>query len=732
MSTTSRSLRETFDGLDMPVNPTRLLALGGVATTLAAFCFVLYEILVITGEATLLYYVVGAAALAGTVLAWLIRPRTALAVAAAALIVGTYLYITSLPGGFGFLVLVGPMVSDVFALLGGLSVLRIVNADVWALSAAPGPVFLATYLAVRRNYTAASTVAGGALGVLVLTGDATTATTLAGVVGVTVALAFGDCDRRGESLRNADGLVVVLATMVVLTLFVGVVPGAAGSFISTEGVGTQSSTMESSLVHAGDSLAVTGPVELSPEVRYTVEADAEAYWRVGTYDRYTGGGWVQSGEMRNYGGTLPSPPGESQTLEQRYTAETDIATLPAANTPVEISDVPVPVQVTDGGSFQPASPLQAGESYSTTSELPIASSSDLRESGTDYPDGIGARHTQLPSSTPDRVAERTDRLTANAENPYDTARILEQWLQNSYEYSLGVERPRGDIADEFLFEMDAGYCTYFATTMVTMLRTQDIPARFAVGYTPGQQVENGEWVVRGYNSHAWVEVYFPDHGWVKFDPTPSDDRVAEERQRLADARSNGTNDIDTNDSLDSNFDQGTPDPSTPDRPDGTVDGPNGSETTPTEDPPSGEGGDGVSLPSIPLPTPEQFGFGAVVIIGLLAGARHTGTDRRLYRELWLRRLPDGDPEAVVTEVYRRIVHLEERDGRRKAPGETPRQFLADADERARRVGEYYERARYGHGVDEADAARARTDLAELLEARSRLPHLVEKRDTRSR
>nr|WP_281361550.1 transglutaminaseTgpA domain-containing protein [Natronomonas gomsonensis] len=678
-----------------------------------------------------MYYVVGGAALAGGVLAWLIRPRTAIGIGAAAVVVGTYLYIQSLPGGFGFLVLVGPMLSDVFALMGGLSVLRIVNADVWALSAAPGPVFLATYLALRRNYVAASAVAGGALGVVVLTGDATTPTTLVGVVGVTLALAFGDCDRRGESLRNADGVVVLLATMVVLTLFVGVVPGAAGSFISSEGVGTQTSTMESSLVHAGDSLAVTGPVELSPEVRYTVEADAEAYWRVGTYDRYTGGGWVQSGEMRNYGGSLPPPPGETRTLEQRYTAETDIATLPAANTPVDIDDVPVPVQVTDSGAFQPASPLQAGESYTATSEVPVAPPADLRTAGTDYPDAVTERYTQLPSSTPARVTERTDRLTANAENPYDTARVLEQWLQNNYDYSLDVERPRGNVADEFLFEMDAGYCTYFATTMVTMLRTQDIPARFVVGYTPGQQVEDGEWVVRGYNSHAWVEVYFPEHGWVKFDPTPSDPRIAEEREILADARSDNDSDIDTNDSLDSDFDQGTPDPTTPEGPNGTATEPNGTETTPTDGPPGTDGDGGFSLPTIPIPTPEQAGFGLLIFAGVVAGLRRTGTDRRLYRELWLRRLPADDPEAVVAGVYHRVVHLEERDGRRKAPGETPRQYLV-GDDRIERVGRLYEQARYGHGVDASDAAAARADLAELLEERSRLPHLVEKRNTRSR
>jgi len=705
----------------------RIFALAGVALTLGAFVSVLHGVLVVVGDPGPLYYVVAGAVIAGTVLARVIRPRTAAALGVVSITAGMYLYVASLPGGFGFLALLRPMLDDAVALLSGLSVLRIVNADVWALAAAPAPLFLGWYLAVRRRYVAASGVAGVALGVVVLTGDATTVTTLAGALGVTLAAAFGDCDRRGEPIRNADGVVVVLSTMVVATLFVGLVPGAAGTLVSTAGTGAASSTMESSLVYAGDSLAVTGAVELSPEVRYTVEADDEAYWRVATYDRYTGGGWVRTGESRRYDGRLPPPSGRSRTIEQRYTAETSIATLPAANSPTEVRNVPVPVQVTAAGDLQPASPLQAGESYEVTSEQPVAGSGALRNAGTEYPEDVEERYTQLPSSSPDRVEERTDRLTANAENPYDTARVVEQYLENNYEYSLDVARPRGDVADRFLFEMDAGYCTYFATTMVTMLRTQDVPARLAVGYTSGQQVDDDEWVVRGYDSHAWVEVYFPDHGWVRFDPTPSGPRERAERQQLADARSDGGAGIDTNDSVDSEIDSGTPEPRETDDDGSTAESdPGGDARTPAgnTDGPGGvddDDDDGLGLPSIPLPTRRQTGLGLVVLAGLAAAGRRAGADRRLYRAVWLRRLPDGSPEAVVEGAFHRVVHLEERAGRDRRPGETARSFLADSDERARRVGELYERARYGHGVDEGDAAEAEALVADLLEERSRLP-----------
>ena len=691
----------------------RLLALGGVAAVLGASVSVLYGVVVVTGDPGTFSLVVAGAALAGTLAARLVRPRTATLLALAVGGLGGHLYLRSLPGGIEFLAVLVPMLGDAAALLSGLSILRIVNADLWALSAVPVPVFLSWYLALRRRYVAASAVAGAALGVLALTGDATAAETLAGVVGATVAAAVGDCDRRGERLGNADGLVVVIAAMLVATLFVGALPGAFGSALP--GGGDDGSTIESSLLYAGDSLAVAGSIDLSPERRYVVEAEEPAYWRVGTYDRYTGEGWVRSGSTRGYDGRLAGPPGESRTLEQTYTAASSIATLPAARRPTRIGDVPVPVRVTDGGSFEPASPLQPGESYRVDSEVPTGRPEEFRAAGTDYPEDVETRYTQLPSDTPDRVAERTARLTANAEHPYDTARVLEYWFRTEYEYSLDVDRPRGNVADGFLFGMESGYCVYFATTMVTMLRTQGIPARFAVGYTPGEAVDDDEWIVRGYNSHAWVEVYLPDHGWIEFDPTPPTPREATERAVLGDDDSQGaTTGTETVDSTDVAAGEAadTPTPGVGGTGDVGVDPVAAADRSASED-------DRSPLSSVPLPGRETVGVALVAALVFLT-ARRRGLGRRVYRSVWLRRLPRGDPDDVVVGAYRRAVYLEERRGDEMPPSETPRGFL-DGDERLERIAERYERARYGGGVDATAAAAARSDLADLLAERSRVP-----------
>jgi hypothetical protein len=87
-----------------------------------------------------------------------------------------------------------------------------------------------------------------------------------------------------------------------------------------------------------------------------------------------------------------------------------------------------------------------------------------------------------------------------------------------------------DGVDYFLYDVKAGYCDYYASAMVVLLRSVGIPARFAVGYTPGKVLpqqgpdEDGliQYRVQEDNGHAWPEVYFPSYGWVQFEPTASE------------------------------------------------------------------------------------------------------------------------------------------------------------------------------------------------------------------
>jgi transglutaminase superfamily protein len=78
-----------------------------------------------------------------------------------------------------------------------------------------------------------------------------------------------------------------------------------------------------------------------------------------------------------------------------------------------------------------------------------------------------------------------------------------------------------DPVDWFLFDVKIGYCEQFATAETLMLRSLGIPARLATGYSTGDyDPVLDQSIVRERDAHAWVEVWFPNDGWVPVDPSP--------------------------------------------------------------------------------------------------------------------------------------------------------------------------------------------------------------------
>ena len=700
----------------------RLVTLAALVALTASYGSVLYHVTDVVGGARLMIAVLLGSASLALAVGRVLRVRTAVFLTVLLVGGGVTVYFVSVPASQRALISPARLVSDTVALLTGLSVLRLTQANVWALSVAPAPVFLSWYLAVRRHYVASVVVGGIALGLLVLTGDAGTFTTLLGVVGGAAVVGFGTLDRHGGTAAQVDTLVVLFVAMVVVAATLSIAPTTRAGPVLPD---RSSPSGVTSFVDSGDSVRVVGTIRLSPQVQFTVESPMESYWVTGTYDRYTGSGWVRSGDTDPYVGRLGGPPGGGRAVPQTVTAETDLGAMPAAWRPTQVEGIPSSrVRVTEQGTLRPATTIDAGESYVVTSRVPNAPADELRVADADYPEEVATQYTQLPSSTPDRVAERAAAVTAeaDAETPYEKARAVESYLESSKRYSLTVEQPESDVADAFLFEMDAGYCTYFATTMVTMLRAEGVPARFVTGYTPGERAD-GEFVVRGLDSHAWVQVYVPGEGWVRFDPTPASPRESAERARLSEARQSGEPGVDTATS-------GTPTPTpTPTGGDGTA--ATDTAQAPTGNASIGTGDSGAVGGTVPqrttiddgfeLPSTETLAFWGVVLVGVGAAVRRTGAGGRVVRAVWLRRRgPRRDPDADAVRAFERLVYLLERQERPRRPGETPRAFVRSVtdDGRAARALATYERARYGDGVDRATADDAVDAVGELVRERT--------------
>ena len=749
----------------------RLLALCCVLVLTASYVSVLREVTRVVGGTETLFALVGAMLVAATVLAWTIRPRTATLGAIAGGVVGFAYYFEY--SGFGVrtaLAGIDILFSDALALVTGLPLLRMVEAGVWTLAFVPAPVFLSWYLAMRGRYALGVVPGGAALVFLVLTGNAGTTVTLLGTLAAVGSVGFGELERRGGSIAQADLLAVLFALIVVLSLSVTLVPQGSdrGQF-----AGVDEGTLEGTIDHASERSAIGGSVDLSPEVRFTVESDRESYWRTGVYDRFTGDEWYRTGDHEAYDGPIATPPGETERVRQVITAETALGVMPAAPQPVTVEgDLTRHTEVSAHGQVHPTDTLLEGDTYVVESAVIDPDPDDLRTAGTDYPDTVTDHYLQTPEGTSSEFEARTAEITADADTPYETAVAIETYLRTTKGYSLEVDRPSGNVAEAFLLEMDRGYCVYFATTMTQMLREEGVPARYVTGYTSGQQVDDDEYVVRGTDAHAWVEVYFPDHGWVAFEPTPADTRTEVHSQEVQEARESGNEDVDTDSSADVPItpDEDERDRDEPDDADESSDlvDENRSDDWNASDPDTGPGygpDDNESQrnesnqpepePSDPDPTNESISEGErggdggwlsrlvdlvsisretaavvfVVLTGLIASVHRTDGLVRFRRTLglyWQR--PTDDPDRDAERAYRRLERLLASEYRPREASESARSYLealAEADEatatdpRLETVLERYERAVYGGGVDReaADEAMAIVDAL----ARERLP-----------
>jgi transglutaminase-like putative cysteine protease len=172
--------------------------------------------------------------------------------------------------------------------------------------------------------------------------------------------------------------------------------------------------------------------------------------------------------------------------------------------------------------------VSAGTPYKVSGSSSSASRQDLANAGTDYPDWVRDRYLSLPETVSPRTFELTRQLTVAAANPSEKARIIEQYLRATIVYDENVAAPPADadLVDYLLFERQRGYCEYYASAMAVMLRTAGVPARVVVGFYPGEyDQDQGGFLYRQENAHAWVEAFFPGHGWIAFEPTASQPMV---------------------------------------------------------------------------------------------------------------------------------------------------------------------------------------------------------------
>src|SRR6266700_136557 len=194
------------------------------------------------------------------------------------------------------------------------------------------------------------------------------------------------------------------------------------------------------------------------------------------------------------------------------------------------------VRVDSEGSIQTQPHDQERVVYTVYSDTTEPSPSALRSDGLRYFVEF-ARYLELPAKLDPRIGELAENIIQHSggRNGYDAARAIESHLHENYGYSLDLKAGGRDPLADFLFNVKAGHCEYFATAMAVMLRTQGIASRVVNGFPPGEYNEAaGAYSVRQSDAHSWVEVYFPrTNSWVTFDPTPPAGRMPRLRSGLS-------------------------------------------------------------------------------------------------------------------------------------------------------------------------------------------------------
>ncbi|KOT78769.1 transglutaminase [Streptomyces rimosus subsp. pseudoverticillatus] len=265
--------------------------------------------------------------------------------------------------------------------------------------------------------------------------------------------------------------------------------------------------------------------------RTTASDTRDMYLRIVALDQFDGTAWKPSERaVKDVPDRLPEPAGLSPEVDVTP-VNTSISTAPwyAQNW------LPLPypasrVDIAGRWRFEPEGRTLVGDrgqntrgvQYQVESLLVRPTARQLEEAPAS-PAELAREYTKVPDSLPPVVRETAKQVTKGARTAYDKAVRLQDWfsLNGGFTYNTEVRAGSGTEAISRFLEQKEGFCVHFAFSMAAMARTLGIPARVAVGFTPGTRQSDGSTSVGLKDAHAWPELYFEGTGWTRFEPTPS-------------------------------------------------------------------------------------------------------------------------------------------------------------------------------------------------------------------
>ncbi|HWM01566.1 MAG TPA: DUF3488 and transglutaminase-like domain-containing protein, partial [Actinophytocola sp.] len=262
--------------------------------------------------------------------------------------------------------------------------------------------------------------------------------------------------------------------------------------------------------------------------------DEPRYLRALTLAEYDStGGWrgpesLPSGHSTD--GPLPPPAGK-RDFGPTPTVEISVEPInssdtwaPVVGNPVRLRNLPPGMAYDPEGGMVYGDHEQTLPTYTEEADLSLPSGEELRGARPAIPGDVNERYIGRDNIPPAVVRLAID-LTRGKGSTFDKAQAIEDYFDPGNGFVYDTQTATGsneDALEDFLFRSKTGFCEQYASSMAILLRAANIPSRVAMGYTAG--FESGDYrSITTQNAHAWVEVFFPDHGWQMFDPTPLSD-----------------------------------------------------------------------------------------------------------------------------------------------------------------------------------------------------------------
>ncbi|MFK0047152.1 DUF3488 and DUF4129 domain-containing transglutaminase family protein [Streptomyces sp. NPDC090741] len=263
----------------------------------------------------------------------------------------------------------------------------------------------------------------------------------------------------------------------------------------------------------------------------------EQYLRILALDEFNGVKWEASGRaLTDVPERLPAPPGLS---EQVRATGTEIRTSISAADTYAQRYLPMPypatsVDIPGKWRFEPAGRTLVGDQLArdrfqnvqgamyTVRSLLLRPTAEQLQAAPEPNPLIKAEYTKIPDNLPAVVGDTARQVTKGAKDDYTRAVKLQDYfaVNGGFRYDTKVASGTGPQAIARFLADKEGFCIHFAFSMAAMSRSLGIPARVAVGFTPGEKQSDGSVNVSMRDAHAWPELYFEGVGWTRFEPTP--------------------------------------------------------------------------------------------------------------------------------------------------------------------------------------------------------------------